>query len=274
MKPAYLGSNAHTHSSFCDGKCTVEEMIQGALEKEFHTLGFSGHSPLENVGWCMKDTAGYRATVKQLAEKYKGRIDVVLGMEWDLDSAPADREGLSYVIGSVHQITGPCTGQKYQVDNTAEMLLCCRDNEFDGDGLAMADEYFDLVSRMIDTKPDILGHLDLIRKLNHGDRIFPEASPACVQKELELLEKAARAGILVELNTGGSYRGYRTDFYPANRVLAEFARMGGKLILTSDSHDVNSLGWQFEKAARQAKQAGFQSLWVLTGNGFKETEIE
>lgn len=249
-------------------------MVQGALEKGFHTLGFSGHSHVAGESWSMRDPAAYRAEINRLAEKYKGQIDVVLGIEWDLDSDPADREGLSYVIGSVHRMKCPKTSLSFEVDHTAEELTVCRDVEFDGDGAAMADYYFDLVSRMIDTKPDILGHMDLIRKLNHGDLIYPEAAPSCVQRELELLEKAARAGILVELNTGGSYRGYRSDFYPANRVLPEFARMGGKLILTSDSHDVAGLGWQFEKAAQQAKQAGFKSLWVLTKNGFEETEIE
>ena len=36
-------ANFHTHSNFCDGKCTAEEMVIAAIEKGFDTLGFSSH---------------------------------------------------------------------------------------------------------------------------------------------------------------------------------------------------------------------------------------
>ena len=32
--------NLHTHSVFCDGKNTFEELIQSAINKGFTTLGF------------------------------------------------------------------------------------------------------------------------------------------------------------------------------------------------------------------------------------------
>ena len=35
--------NFHTHSTFCDGKNTAEEMVIAAIEKGFDVLGFSGH---------------------------------------------------------------------------------------------------------------------------------------------------------------------------------------------------------------------------------------
>ena len=38
-----LKSNFHTHTTFCDGKSTAEEMVQRALELGFDRLGFSGH---------------------------------------------------------------------------------------------------------------------------------------------------------------------------------------------------------------------------------------
>ena len=35
--------NFHTHSKFCDGKNTAEEMVLAAIEKGFDVLGFSSH---------------------------------------------------------------------------------------------------------------------------------------------------------------------------------------------------------------------------------------
>ena len=35
--------NLHTHTTYCDGKESVESMIQAAIAKDFIRLGFSGH---------------------------------------------------------------------------------------------------------------------------------------------------------------------------------------------------------------------------------------
>ena len=36
-------SNLHTHSLYCDGRNTIDEMIQAAIRAGFESLGFSGH---------------------------------------------------------------------------------------------------------------------------------------------------------------------------------------------------------------------------------------
>ena len=36
-------TNYHTHTTFCDGKSTVEEIVLSALAKGFDAIGFSGH---------------------------------------------------------------------------------------------------------------------------------------------------------------------------------------------------------------------------------------
>ena len=33
----------HTHTTFCDGKNTPEEMVLAAIEKGMPRIGFSGH---------------------------------------------------------------------------------------------------------------------------------------------------------------------------------------------------------------------------------------
>ena len=35
--------NFHTHTTYCDGKETAEQMVQAAIAKGFTRLGFSGH---------------------------------------------------------------------------------------------------------------------------------------------------------------------------------------------------------------------------------------
>ena len=78
---------------------------------------------------------------------------------------------------------------------------------------------------------------------------------------------------LLEVNTGGVYRGYRKDFYPGPWLLGEWQKMGGKVIITSDSHDIASLTYGFDEAAAAIKAAGFTSVEVLTGHGFETQEL-
>ena len=49
--------------------------------------------------------------------------------------------------------------------------------------------------------------------------------------------------------------------------------MGGKVIITSDSHDINSLTYGFDEATAAIKAAVFTSVQVLTGSGFETQEL-
>ena len=53
-----IKSNLHTHTTFCDGVDTPEEMVQAALGLRMDTIGFSGHSftPID-TSYCMTERA-------------------------------------------------------------------------------------------------------------------------------------------------------------------------------------------------------------------------
>ena len=122
-------------------------------------------------------------------------------------------------------------------------------------------------------KPDILAHIDLIKKLNANGEFFDEESPRYKAAALKALQAAKANDCLLEVSTGGVYRGYRKDFYPGPWLLGEWQKMGGKVIITSDSHDIASLTYGFDEAAAAIKAAGFTSVQVLTGNGFETQEL-
>ena len=49
-----FNNNFHTHTRYCDGKNTPEEMVQYALKLGFDSLGFSGHAFTEfDLSYCM-----------------------------------------------------------------------------------------------------------------------------------------------------------------------------------------------------------------------------
>ena len=72
---------------------------------------------------------------------------------------------------------------------------------------------------------------------------------------------------ILEINTGGVSRGYRESPYPALFLLKEWRQMGGRVILTSDSHSPDTVVFGYDDAAALARAAGFDRSVVLTLSG-------
>ena len=97
--------NLHTHSTYCDGKDGVEELIQQALSLGFDSLGFSGHLYKDVVDYASltlgASMQAYQNEIAQMKEKYKDKIKIYCGVEYDiLSNLPMD--GFDYLIGSLH----------------------------------------------------------------------------------------------------------------------------------------------------------------------------
>lgn len=83
----YRKSSVHCHSTLCDGKNSLQEMAGAACAQGLTTLGFSGHSYTKpDPEYCMTPgrTAQYRATIAKLKNEYRGKVDILCGIEWDL----------------------------------------------------------------------------------------------------------------------------------------------------------------------------------------------
>ena len=66
--------NLHTHTVYCDGKNSVDEMVEAAINAGLDTIGFSGHFILDvepPQWWSMDEerVAGYRADIIKAKEK-------------------------------------------------------------------------------------------------------------------------------------------------------------------------------------------------------------
>lgn len=267
--------SVHTHSALCDGKDTLAEMARAAFKAGAVSFGASGHShtpiPEDEGGVLSPDMAAYRAEVLRLRTEYAGRMDVLLGVELD-NCADVTPEGFDYWIGSAHRLRGP-SGRLCTVDWDAETLQACRDNIFGGDGLAMAEAYYDEVRRMAAMRPTILGHIDLVTKFNEGTPLFDEGDPRYRAAALGALHAADPAATLLEINTGAMSRGYRSTPYPALFLLKEWRAMGGRVILTADAHSASAIVYGYTQAAEMARAAGFIRSVLLTAAGAVEEPL-
>ena len=92
----------HTHTTYSDGKNTPEEMVLAAVCAGLDAIGISDHAYTAiDESYCIKKEkiSAYVAEISALKEKYKGKIEVLCGIEQDYFSdEPTDM--FDYSIGS------------------------------------------------------------------------------------------------------------------------------------------------------------------------------
>ena len=268
--------SVHTHSTLCDGNSTLAQMAEAACAAGVRYFGASGHShtnqPCDQGCVLPADMGEYRAEVLRLRREYAGRMEVLLGLEWDSRSDVLP-EGFDYWIGSVHSLCDPQSGRSWCVDWEPAQLAACCVEWFHGDFPALIRQYYADVAAVAAKKPPILGHLDLITKFNENGALFDEADRGYRQAALFALHAADPAATVLEVNTGAISRGYRSAPYPAQFLLEEWRSMGGHIILTSDSHSADTVVYGYGLAAQAAKAAGFTESVLLTEKGWRSCPL-
>ena len=254
-----IRSDFHTHTSFCDGTASPEEMVLAAIEKGLTAIGFSGHAYASfDKEWCMslENTDAYFTEIDRLKNKYKGKIEIYYGLEWDYYSdGPKDRA--EYLIGSAHYIEHD--GIKKTVDESPESFVKMIDNLYGGDVYACTEEYYRNVSHVLrKTGADIIGHFDLITKFNEKDRLFDTKNPRYVDAWQNAVDSLLPYKKPFEINTGAISRGYRTTPYPAEPIINYIGERGGSFILSSDSHQTKNLLYGFDEWERYINKKGYR----------------
>lgn len=233
------------HTVYCDGKNTPEQMVLSAIEKGLKTVGICAHAPMPfYADWCVKmeKINAFIKEVNALKEKYKDKITVLCGLEDDYFAVKTDGE-FDYVIGSVHFFK---VGEKYySIDLSADALRLAVEEGFGGDAIAAARQYFSFVVEEVKKGVDVIGHFDLITKFNEVENLFDTNDPEYIKIWKDALDKLISLGKPFEVNTGAISRGYRTSPYPAFDMIEYIKANGGKLILSSDSHNADNIAFQF-----------------------------
>lgn len=264
--------NLHTHTNLCDGKNTAEEMLLTAMAKGFDSLGFSGHSPLPfDNGYCMNGDSltQYYAEIARLRQVYGDQIQIHLGLEEEY-LFPTDTSKLDYFISSVHIIRKD--GRNLDVDNRRAILSKNVADYYDGNIFEYIQDYYDLVVKA-SKRGDILGHFDLITKFNEQRDLFDERQDPYRKIAFEAMDACLESGIIIEINSGAIQRGYRTSFYPDIQFLDLMREKNGRILISSDAHSVEAIGFYYQETVEILKAHGFQTHWVFTGKEFTEIPL-
>lgn len=267
--------NLHQHCTFCDGKNTPEEVVLGAIEQGFDSIGFSSHSYSPwATAFCPKmtvDATEYKNAIRNLKEAYKGKLDIYCGLEVDFMS-PCSLEGYDYLIGTVHNLEKE--GAPIAFDRGVDVVWSIIHDHFAGDGMAFAKEYYRTLQRLPEKGNfDILGHIDIHTKHIEKHAFFDTRSKEYRNAGMEAIEHLAGKIPYFEMNTGAIGRGYRTVPYPMDFFLPELKRLGYGVVITSDCHNIQHLSTGFDLAEEMLKEAGFREHYILKDGKFIPVEF-
>lgn len=266
--------NLHTHTCYCDGADTPNEIIITALEKKFTSIGFSEHSYMNYSPAFVKlgdKTEEYKKDVSELKERYKDRIKIYLGLEVDMYSDP-DIKGYDYLIGSVHYLK---CGEEYvgfdKTDTDVEHII---NRYFGTDGIKYAKAYYETLAQLPQYGDfDIIGHFDIITKHSDKRNFFDTTSKEYINAAIEAAQALSGKIPFFEVNTGAIARGYRNTPYPSMPLIKELKRLGFGAVITSDCHNMTMLDCKFDDAAELLKECGFKEKYILTDSGFTAVSL-
>jgi DNA polymerase (family 10) len=221
-----IRGDLHAHTNNSDGKNTIEEMVEGAVQRGYGYLNITDHSRSQGIitgieGTTYRDQAArVRAAAKTLEKKHKG-FRVLAGVEvnilpnGDLDVPEDILAELDVVVASVHsQLRQP------REEMTAR-----------------------LVKAALSPHVDIIGH-PTGRKVEARD-------PADVDMEA-LIKAAAKGHTALEINASPA----RLDL---NDMYAKRAKeLGVKISINSDAHTPRELD-QMEFGVYVAQRAWLQA---------------
>ena len=278
-------SGIHNHTSFCDGQSTAEQMVLGAIERGFVSIGLSGHAytPFD-LRYAMRDTDAYIQEVRRLQKVYAKEIEVYLGAEENV-YAPVARGDFDYIIGSSHYLFLDRSKRKdsmavnpaatsypwaaYPIDSSPIYFEACLD-AYEKDYRRLAEDYYSTFCQYIlSRRPDVVGHFDLITKFDENEHPHFLGDAEYHRIAAKYLVESLRADAIYEVNTGAISRGYRKTPYPYIDLLHLLKKHGARVTVTTDSHAVSTLDFGMTEAKAMLRDVGFTHTYILHGGEFR-----
>lgn len=235
--------NFHSHTQFCDGRVTMEEMTVAAIGAGMTHWGFSPHSPIPFDSPCNmseSDVAAYLDEVTRLKGEYGDRINLYASMEidylgdqWGAANPYFRSLPLDYRIGSVHFIS---SAEGYvDVDGSFESFKGKMARYFDNDIRHVVELFYRQSMAMVEAGGfDIIGHLD---KIGHNASLFQpgiEDERWYARLVNDLIDLVIQKGLIAEINTKAYESADR--FFPARRHWKRLTDAGVALVINSDAH--------------------------------------
>lgn len=257
-----LTQNLHTHSTFCDGKDSLEDNVLSAIDKGLDTIGFSSHYPPNHDPASIKaeNVDLYFEQIDALKEKYKGKIRILKAFEVEnINTSKLAHfdPRCEYTIGAVHQFL--FKDEYIGVDSSPEIFKKALEKA-DNNIYTLIENYYCQVVEFSKQPYTITAHFDLITKFNEKFLFFNEEDSRYRNLALNALEEVAKNNKIFELNTGAISRGWKTRPYPAPFLLKRLKELNVPLVVSSDAHSKENLTCAFDYCEDLLEYYGFKQI--------------
>ncbi len=250
----------HNHTPLCNhASGSPEKFIQKAIEKGIKIYGFADHAPMEfdyEYRMGFEDMDKYEKEIKTLKEKFKDKIEILLGYEVDytpvVDKRVLERN-VDYLIGSVHFL------DNWGFDNPEFIKEWNRRHVDD-----VYKEYFSKIEEMANSNLfNIVGHIDLVKVFGH--------KPKTDIKDLakNAVKAIKKANMAVEINTSGLRKPVK-EHYPSDELLEMILNEGIDITFSSDAHSPEQVGYKLNETINKLKDMGLnEAVYFKNKEKFK-----
>jgi histidinol-phosphatase (PHP family) len=274
----------HTHSFYCDGKASMTDFCNRAVEVGLTHLGFTSHAPVPfSNEWSIsfEKLLAYKSEFQRLMHQFEGKLELFLGFEADFvyDESIRFAEwwrllNADFMVGSVHLVMEPGMHDKWFIDGPSEQYHEGLKRVFAGDIKRAVRAYYRQIREMVATERfDVVGHLDKI-KMNNQNTYFTTDESWYLDEVEQTLLTIKNANRIVEINSRGIYKGKYPECFPSIPVIERCVELEIPITLASDSHHPDELKIGFEVAKEIALQSGVKSVMVLQNSGWKCVDIK
>jgi histidinol-phosphatase (PHP family) len=242
----------HAHTPLCKhAQGQPEEYALAAIGRCLKGIVFTCHNPMpecwsQGVRMFPEQLPEYVALISRAKRAMKGRTDVRLGLECDF--APGfeswlERQiasvPLEFVLGSVH----PHMSYYRKAYFTSGIVEYQRD-------------YFDFLARAAESRLfDALTHPDLVKNISPSEWNIGRIMDSI----LSCLDRIARTGIAMELNTSGLQKDIQ-EMNPGPAILRAMRERDIPVTIGADAHTPQRVGAHFEVALDSLVAAGYSRV--------------
>ena len=246
----------HTHTLRCGhAGGMARDYVEAALGLGLDEIAVTDHiplyflpgdDPLPEFAMAASELPQYVAEVRDLKRQYRGRIDVLIGIEADYVEGHEEElrsilEAYEWdvVLGSVHWVAGdwidsPGAERRHQTEGSEFLWV----------------EYFRLLAKACASGLfDVMTHFDLAKKF--GNR----CPAACELAEDRAVSAAVESGVAIEVSSAG-LRKKVGEIYPGPALLAKLVKRGVDVVFSSDAHAPAEVGWGEDQIRSAAEKAG------------------